>query len=164
MLDAEIASALNKIIQNSQFKKKVSLEELNAQKREPVSARETNRLHDLRLISSDWRSGYSIGLCWSILCHSPWWQHSGVRYEMGRSSIIDVKSSIRLHLGKSVQIKDTWVCATQNCIGIVRHGESSEEIGSQLSKSWKPWWKDVKIRNSVYETLTLGTGELNQEQ
>ena len=32
MLDAKIASALNKIIQNSQFKKKVSLEELKAQK------------------------------------------------------------------------------------------------------------------------------------
>ena len=32
MLDAKIASALNKIIQNSNFKKKVSLEEQKAQK------------------------------------------------------------------------------------------------------------------------------------
>ena len=32
MLDAKIASALNKIIQNSQIKKKVSLEEQKAQK------------------------------------------------------------------------------------------------------------------------------------
>ena len=32
MLDAKIASALNKIIQNSQFKKKISLEEQKAQK------------------------------------------------------------------------------------------------------------------------------------
>ena len=32
MLDAKIASALNKIIQNCQFKKKVSLEEQKAQK------------------------------------------------------------------------------------------------------------------------------------
>ena len=32
MLDARIASALNKILQNSQFKKKVSLEEQKAQK------------------------------------------------------------------------------------------------------------------------------------
>ena len=32
MLDARIASALNKIIRNSQFKKKVSLEEQKAQK------------------------------------------------------------------------------------------------------------------------------------
>ena len=33
MLDARIASALNKIIQNSQFKKKASREEQKAQKR-----------------------------------------------------------------------------------------------------------------------------------
>ena len=32
MLDAKIASALNQIIQNSHFKKKVSLEEQSAQK------------------------------------------------------------------------------------------------------------------------------------
>ena len=32
MLDAKIASVLNKIIQNSQFKKKVNLEEQEAQK------------------------------------------------------------------------------------------------------------------------------------
>ena len=35
MLDAKIASALNKIIQNSQFKKKVSLEEQKAQEEDP---------------------------------------------------------------------------------------------------------------------------------
>ena len=53
---------------------------------------------------------------------------------MGRSSIVYVKNSIRWCLGKSVQIKNTWVCVTQNRIGIVRRGDSSEEIGSQLSK------------------------------
>ena len=56
MLDAKIASALNKITQNSQSKKKVSLEEQKAQKRGPVSARKTDRLHHLRPLSSDWRS------------------------------------------------------------------------------------------------------------
>ena len=39
MLDAKIASALNKIIQNSQFKKKVSLEEQEAQKEDPLPRR-----------------------------------------------------------------------------------------------------------------------------
>ena len=56
MLDAKIASAPNKIIQNSQFKKKVSLEEQKALNRGPLSARETNRLHDPRRLSSDWCS------------------------------------------------------------------------------------------------------------
>ena len=53
MLDAKIASALNKIIQNSQFKKKVSLEEQNAQKEDRFSTRKKDRLHDLRLLSSN---------------------------------------------------------------------------------------------------------------
>ena len=56
MLDAKIASALNKIIQNSHFKKKVSLEEQRAQKRGSVSTRKTDCLHDLRLLSCYWRS------------------------------------------------------------------------------------------------------------
>ena len=52
MLDAKIASALNKIIQNSQFKKKRSV----SKNRKPVSTRKTDRLHDLRRLSSDWCS------------------------------------------------------------------------------------------------------------
>ena len=55
MLDARNVFALIKIIQNSQFKKKVSLEEQQA-KRGPVSTRKTDRFHDLGLLSSDWRS------------------------------------------------------------------------------------------------------------
>ena len=49
MLDARIAFALNKIIQNSRFKKKVSLEE-----QKDRFFRGRHRLHDLRLLSSDW--------------------------------------------------------------------------------------------------------------
>ena len=56
MLDAKIASVLNTMIQNSQFKKKVSLEEQKSPERGLVSTRKTDRLHDLRLLSSDWRS------------------------------------------------------------------------------------------------------------
>ena len=47
VLDARIASALNNIIQNTRFKKKVSLEEQKAQK-------EDRFLHDLRLLLSYW--------------------------------------------------------------------------------------------------------------
>ena len=49
---ARIVSSLNEIIQNSYLKKEVSLEKKKAQK-------EDGRLHDLRLLSSDWRSGHS---------------------------------------------------------------------------------------------------------
>ena len=56
MLDAKIASALNKIIQNSQFEKKVSLEEQKAQIEDRFLRGRQDRLHDLRLLSSDWRT------------------------------------------------------------------------------------------------------------
>ena len=114
-----------------------------------VSTRKTDRLHDLRLLSSDWCSWHSIGLCWFILCYSSWWQHSAIRYKMGRSSTVYVKDSLRWTLGKSVQIEDTWVWSTQNSIGIVRHGDSSEDIGSQLPEVEKTMAKrsiDQKLR------------------
>ena len=63
MLDAKIASALNKIIQNSQFKNKSQPRGAESATRVPVSTRKTDRLHDVRLLSSDWRSRYSVGLC-----------------------------------------------------------------------------------------------------
>ena len=54
VLDAKIASALNRIIQNTRFKKKVSLEEMKAQKRRPLPPRKTDRLPDLRGLPGHW--------------------------------------------------------------------------------------------------------------
>ena len=48
LLDARIASTLNRIIQSTRFKKKVSLEKMRAQKRRPLPPRKTDRLLDLR--------------------------------------------------------------------------------------------------------------------
>ena len=56
MLDARIASALDKIVQDSYFKKKVSLEEQKAQKEDRFPSRKTDPLHDLRLLPVYWRS------------------------------------------------------------------------------------------------------------
>ena len=53
MLNAKTTSAQNKIIQNSQFQKEGQPRGAESPNRGPVSARETNRLHDLRLLSSD---------------------------------------------------------------------------------------------------------------
>ena len=49
MLDAKIASALNKIIQNSQFKRR-SASRSRTPKKRSVFERETNRLHDFATI------------------------------------------------------------------------------------------------------------------
>ena len=63
MLDAKIASALNKIIQNSKVKKKVSLEEQNPERESVFFTMKTERLHDLWLLLCDWCSWYSS---WSL--------------------------------------------------------------------------------------------------
>ena len=49
VLDGKIASALNRIIQNSRFKKKVSLEEMKAQKRRPLSLSTSRSLEPMIL-------------------------------------------------------------------------------------------------------------------
>ena len=57
MLDARIASALSTIIQNSYFKKKVSMEEQKSQT-EDRFFRGRQIVHDLRLFLGYWRSWY----------------------------------------------------------------------------------------------------------
>ena len=65
MLDAKIAFTLKKIIHNSRG--------TESPESGSVSTRTTDRIHDLRQLSSDWRSWYSVGLCWIILCYTWWW-------------------------------------------------------------------------------------------
>ena len=54
VLDARIASALNKIIHNSHFKRKISLEEQKDPERGPFPSRLTDCLLDLRSIPGHW--------------------------------------------------------------------------------------------------------------
>ena len=54
VLDARIASALNRIIHNSHFKRKVSLEEQKGPERGPFPSRQTDRLLDLRSLPGHW--------------------------------------------------------------------------------------------------------------
>ena len=52
VLDARIASALNKIIHNSHFKRRISLEEQKSPKAGPVPSWQADCLLDLRLLTS----------------------------------------------------------------------------------------------------------------
>ena len=54
VLDARIASALKRIIHNTQFKRKVSLEDRKAQKRGLLPPRKTDRLPDPRVLPGHW--------------------------------------------------------------------------------------------------------------
>ena len=77
---------------------------------------------------------------------------------MGWSSTIYVKDSILWCLGKSVQIKNTWVRATQNRIGIVRHGDS-EDIDAQLSKIEDNGEKEHKSETTARENRNRSSGQ-----
>ena len=54
VFDARIASELNKIIHNSQFKRKISLDEQKGPKGGPLPWRKTDCLLDLRLLPGHW--------------------------------------------------------------------------------------------------------------
>ena len=95
MLDAKIASALNKINQNSQFKKKVSPRSRKPKKRTGFCEED----HHLRQLSTDWCSWYSIG-----------------------------------------------------------HGTFIKKYRFPTIKSFKPWWREVWIRNFDYETFDARHG------
>ena len=91
MLDARFASALNlnKIIQNSHFKKRRSVWRNRKLRKRNRFLRGRHRFHDLRLLSSHWCSCMLI-----FLYHSSERGCSGIRYGMGRSFIIYVKDPI----------------------------------------------------------------------
>ena len=94
-LDAKIASSLNKIIQNSYFKKKVSLEEQKAPKEDQfLRGRQIAYMtYDYFRVTGTHDTVF-IGLCWIALCHSAWQQCAGIQYKMGWSSTIYVKDTI----------------------------------------------------------------------
>ena len=55
LLDARVASALNKFIQKTRYKKKVSFGGTESPTRGPIPSRETDLLPDLRLLLGHWR-------------------------------------------------------------------------------------------------------------
>ena len=59
VLDARIASALNKVIHNSHFKRRISLEEQKAQEAGPFPLWQTDCLLDLRLLPGHWSENYA---------------------------------------------------------------------------------------------------------
>ena len=54
VLDARIASALNKIIHNSQCKRRISLDEQKGSERGPFPSRQTDCLLDVRSLPGQW--------------------------------------------------------------------------------------------------------------
>ena len=122
-LDARIASSLNKIIQNSYFKKKVSLEE-QAQKADSFLRGRQNAY----LIYDYYRA---TGVNDSVL--DDYDLFSVVHRKIARNFGIFGALPSWWHSGKSVQIQNTRVWEIEDRIRSVQHGDSSEK-----SETWLP--------------------------
>ena len=94
----------------------------------------TDRLPDLRVLPGHWSQRFCRELCRLTYNSSSKWWYWGIRFEMGWNSIINDENPIWWHLGKIVQTKNTRVWQTQDRIGIVQYGDSSEEGWTWLSQ------------------------------
>ena len=99
--------------QNSQFKKKVRPRGAESPKRGPVSTRETDRLliiYDYFRVTGAHDTVLDYADLTSITLRSDDVQDFGTWWDEVLLSMS--KNSIRWYLGKSVQIENTWLCAT----------------------------------------------------
>ena len=114
MLDAKIASALNKIIQNSQFKKKASLEEQKAQEEDRfLRGRQIAfMIYDYFRVTGAHGTPLDYADLFSVTLHDDIIQEFGAR--VGRSSIVEVikspsndilESLYKLRIRESNQLK-----------------------------------------------------------
>ena len=164
MLDAKIASALNKIIQNSQFKKKVSLEEQKAQKED----RFLRGKHIAVMIYDCFRvtGAHDTVLDYAdLFCFTPHNDniHSGIRKKMGRISIMskipsdDILASLyKLRTRESVQLKTVFDLYDM---------EIDQKISMPNFQKWKTMVKrsiDQKLRKRNFDTRhgRMETGEV----
>ena len=87
-------------------------------------------------------------LCRPVHYQSSKWRYSGIRFKVGRKFIVYDENPTWWHLGRIVQIKNTTVWETQDCIGIVQPGGSSEESRTWLSQIEDTGEKKYRAGNS----------------
>ena len=147
MLDARIASALNKIIQNSHFKKKVSREEQKAQKEDwfPRGRQIASTIYDYFRVTGAPDKVLDYADLFSVNLHNDNIQDFDSRWDkvllsMTKIPSDDVLGSLyMLRTRDSQQLKtllelyDTWRFIRKYRCPIVKNG--------------RQWWKGVQIRN-----------------
>ena len=147
VLDAKIASALNRIIHNSHFKRRVSLEEQKAQKED----RFLRGRHIAHLIYEHFRvtgandSVENYADLFTIALRNDDIQEFDSKWT---EFFVNDEHPIWWHLGNFVQIKNTRVWGTQDRIGIVWPGDSEEEVRTWLSQIENYGEKKYRTRNS----------------
>ena len=157
MLDAKIASAVNKIIQNSQFKKKVSLEEQKAQKEERFLR---GMIHDYFRVTGAHDTVLDYAGLFSVTLHDDNIQEFDTRWDevplsMSKIPSDDILESLyKLRMRESAELKtvlELYEMEIHQKISMPNY----QELKTMVKRN-----KDQKL----CEMLTPDTGELKQEQ
>ena len=164
ILDERIASALNKIIYICHFKKRVSLEEQQAQKEDRfLRGRQIAfMIYDYFRVTGAQDTVLDYADLFSVTLRNDNVKNIDTRWDEVLLSISKTTSDDVLESLYKLRIRESdWL---KNCIGIVRHGDSSEDVNAQLSKIENDGAKKKRSETSDCETLTPGMRELKQEQ
>ena len=159
--NAGIASALNMIIQNSHFKKKVSLGEQKAQKEDRFQRGRqiAFTISDYFRVTGAHDTVFDYAELFSVTLRDDNVQEFDSRWDdvllsMSKIPSDDVLEGLyKLRIRESEQLKIVLEVYDMGFIKRYRR---------QIIKNWKRWWKE--IRNSDCETLTPDTGKSKQEQ
>ena len=148
VLDARIASALNRIIHNSHFKRKVSLEEQKTQKQDRfLRGRQIAYLIcEYFQVTGANDSVENYADLFTISLRNDDIQEFDSKWD-GIFFVCD-ENPTWWHLGRIVQIKNTRVWETQDRIGMAWPGDSSEEIRTWLSQIKSYGEEKYRTRNS----------------
>ena len=135
LLDARNTSALNKIIQHTRFEKKVSLEEMKAHKEDRfLRGRQiAHQIYDYFRVTGTNDSVENYAELFTVVLRNYDIQEFDSKWDEILLTMTQTNPTW-WHLGKLVQIKNTRVWETQDRIGIVWPGDSSEEVGTWLSQ------------------------------
>ena len=153
LLDARIASALNRIIQNTRFKKKVSPEERKAHKEDRFSRGRqiAHLIYEYFRFTGANDSVENYADLFTVALRNDNVQEFDTKWDEIQLSITQIP--IWWHLGNFVQKKNTRVWETQDRVGIVQYGDTSPE-----SRTWQSQNEDdgkKKYRSIVWEWRTL---------
>ena len=122
MLDAMIASALKRLLDNHiYFRKSVSVEKQRSQKYDRFLRGRQNCSHDLRAFSCNpgaWEAVQGLSDLFKKRLQNDDDQDFDVR--MGPSSIISKRHAFRYGPGRFIQVKIIGLCSASDCLGFVR--------------------------------------------
>ena len=127
-----------------------------------VSSRKTDRLHDVRPLSSAWCSWYSIGLCWFILCCSSWRQYSGkgacygmkIHQKISKPAYQKLKTMVKWSIDQTLRIRNFDGRNERIVTGAVvtkRRGQRGVERGQRDCYRWKAKGRCSRVHKCSFQ-------------